>query len=49
MSFIKDKRREDNLTREEYDSVRILFSIFLKTLFKKYLLSKFPTYDLKLF
>ena len=36
MSSIVDKRREDNHTREECGSVRDLFSIFFKSLFKKY-------------
>ena len=49
MPFIVDKRREDNHTREEYGSLRNLFSIFYKILFKKYLLSKFPIYNLKRF
>ena len=49
MSCIVDKRREDNHTREEYDSVRNLFSFFCfqKSLFKKYLPLKVPIYELK--
>ena len=39
-------KREDNHTREEYDSVR---NALLKTLFKKYLPLKFSIYDLKCF
>ena len=49
MSCIEDKRRGDNHTREEYDSVRNLFSIFFKSLFRKYLPLKFPFYDPKRF
>ena len=49
MSCIVDKRREDNHTREEYDSVRNFFSFFCfqKSLFKKYLPLKVPIYELK--
>ena len=42
-------RGEEDHTRDEYGSVKNLFPIFFKSLFKKYLLSKFPTYDLKRF
>ena len=49
MSFIVDKRREDDDAREQYGSARNLLSIFFKSLFKKYFLSKFPIYDLKPF
>ena len=49
MSSIVDKRREDIHTREEYGCVRDLFSIFLKSLFKRYLPLKFPIYDRKCF
>ena len=34
MSCIIDKRREDNHTREEYGSVRNLFSIFSRVYLK---------------
>ena len=49
MLFIEDKRRQNNHEREEYGSVRNLFLIFFKSLFKKYLPLKFPIYDLKHF
>ena len=49
MSCILDKRKEENYAREEYGSVRNLFSIFLKSLFKKYLPLQFPIYELKRF
>ena len=49
MSGIVGKRREDNHTREEYDSVRNFFSVFFISLFEKYLPLKFPIYDLKRF
>ena len=51
MSFIVDKRRKDNHTREECGSVRNLLSVFFKSLFKKVLAlqQKFPMYDLKHF
>ena len=51
MSFIVDKRRKDNHTREEYGSVRNLLSVFFKSLFKKVLAlqQKFLMYDLKHF
>ena len=49
MSFLVDMRGEDKRTGKEYASVRNLFSIFLKSLFKKYLILKFPIHDLKPF
>ena len=49
MSCMVDKRREDNHTREEYSSVRNLFSSFFKSLFKNYLPLMFPIYDPKRF
>ena len=49
MTCIVDKKREDNHTREEYGSLRNLFSIFFKSLFKTYLPLEFPIYDLKRF
>ena len=47
MSSIVDERIKDNHTTEEYVTVRNLFSNFFMNLFKKYLLLKFPIYDLK--
>ena len=44
-----DKRIEDNHTREEYGSVRNFFSVFFKSLLKKYLPLKFSIYDPKRF
>ena len=49
MSCIVGKTREGNHTREEYISVRNLFSVLFKNFFKKYLLLKFPIYELKRF
>ena len=37
MPCIVDKGREDNHSREEYGSLRNLFSIFFKSLFKEVL------------
>ena len=49
MLFIEDKRRQNNHEREEYGSVRNLFLIFFKSLFKKYLPLKFQFMTLNTF
>ena len=47
MSVNVDKKRQNNHTREGNSFLRNLFATFLKSFFKKYLLSNFPIYDLK--